>query len=104
MLVSHFDVEVDKADTPEETLEKLQSASYDLVLINRKLDIDYSDGMVIVRAIKEDPELAAVPVMLVTNYPEHQQEAVRAGAVEGFGKLALNEPQTIERLAAVLGD
>ena len=40
----------------------------DLVLVNRKLDADYSDGMEILKAIKADSALAPVPVMLVSNY------------------------------------
>lgn len=69
------------------------------MLINRKLDIDYNDGLEILKAIKADPQLAAMSVMLVTNYPEHQQTAVAAGAVPGFGKDSLRSPQTVERLA-----
>ena len=44
----------------------------------------------------------ATPVMLVTNYPEHQEQAVAAGAVPGFGKAALHQPETRERLARIL--
>jgi hypothetical protein len=40
--------------------------------------------------------------MLVTNYPQHQAEAVAAGAVRGFGKLEYGDPATLEKLRAVL--
>ena len=40
--------------------------------------------------------------MLVTNYAEHQEEAVAVGAERGFGKLELNE-QTAQRLKPILG-
>ena len=30
--------------------------------------------------------------MMITNYEEHQQQAVQAGAVRGFGKLTLRKP------------
>ena len=72
------------------------------MLINRKLDADYSDGLEILRAIKADPHMAAVPVMLVTNYAEHQDAAVAAGAVRGFGKLEYGDPQTAEKLRPFL--
>ncbi len=75
---------------------------FDLVLINRKLDADYSDGLEILQAIKADPQMAAVPVMLVTNYAEHQDAAVAAGAVRGFGKLEYGDPQTLEKLRPFL--
>ena len=41
--------------------------------------------------------------MLVSNYSEHQQTAVEAGAIEGFGKAQLDAPATQEKLARVLG-
>jgi two-component system chemotaxis response regulator CheY len=80
----------------------LKSDRFDLVLVNRKLDVDYSDGLEVIRQIKSDPAIADVPVMLVTNYPEHQDAAVAAGAVRGFGKLEFEKPETRERIAAVL--
>ena len=72
------------------------------MLVNRKLDIDYSDGLEVIRQIKSDPTISGVPVMLVTNYPEHQDAAIAAGAIRGFGKLEYDKPETRERLAAVL--
>lgn len=99
MLERQFGAAVEQAHELADTLERLRQAEFDLVLVNRKLDADYSDGMEILEAIKADPHLAEVPVMLVTNYPEHQQRAVAAGAVPGFGKNALSSPETLERLA-----
>ncbi|HEX3600946.1 MAG TPA: response regulator [Lacipirellulaceae bacterium] len=99
----NFDCELDQADGTDDTLAMVRSGSYDLVLVNRKLDIDYSDGIDVIRALKADPAVAAVPVMLVTNYPEHQEEAVAAGAIRGFGKLEFGKPETRDRVGAVLG-
>lgn len=101
-LTSHFDVEVIPACIGCDAMQKLRNGKYDLVLINRKLDEDYSDGMEIVKAIKGDAELASVPVMLITNYCQHQEEAIAAGAIRGFGKMEYNKPETLERLKAVL--
>ena len=100
----HFDCEVARSHNAEDTLRQLAESKFDLVLINRKLDADYSDGIEIIRRIKSDPATAIVPVMLVTNYPEHQDAAVEAGALLGFGKLEFNDPATRERLATVLGN
>lgn len=102
MLETRFAVEIDRADTGDDALEKLRAAPCDLVLVNRKLDIDYTDGMAVIERIKADPALAQVPVMLVTNYPEHQQAAVAAGAEYGFGKKELSLPATHQRLAKFL--
>ena len=48
-------------------------------------------------------ERLGVPVMLVSNYPQYQQQAVDAGAVPGFGKAELRSPTTLARLAEFLG-
>lgn len=101
-LERHFDVEIATADREQQAIQRLRSEPFDLVLVNRKLDIDYSDGMAIIRAMKADPSLAGVPVMLVSNYPESQEEAVAAGAEYGFGKSALNSPEAVERVGKFL--
>lgn len=97
-----FGAEVVQADRLDDALAALRRESFDLVLINRKLDIDYSDGIEILRAIKTDSALASTPVMLVTNYPEHQQAAVAAGAEPGFGKAELGLAATREKLSRFL--
>jgi len=101
-LTNNFDVEVVQTHGLLDTLSELRANEYHLVLVNRKLDADYSDGIEILRAIKADREVAHVPVMIVTNYPDHQAAAVAAGAHRGFGKLEYSQPETKERLAAVL--
>lgn len=103
LLTSHFEVELDQAHGRDDTLAALRGGHYDLVLVNRKLDRDYSDGIEIIRTIKADLDLADVPVMLVTNYPEHQDAAVAAGAERGFGKQQFDRPETTARLAPILG-
>jgi two-component system chemotaxis response regulator CheY len=102
-LTRNFDCEVVQAHGPDDTLAQLKAGQFDLVLINRKLDADYSDGIEILKQIKADASIADVPVMLVTNYPEHQDAAISAGAKRGFGKLEYDRPETKEKLAAVLG-
>jgi CheY-like chemotaxis protein len=102
LLKQHFDAETDVAHTLEQALERLASDNFDLVLVNRKLDHDYSDGIEVIKRMKQDPLLAQVPVMLVTNYAEHQAAAVAVGALLGFGKLELASPATHARLQAVL--
>jgi CheY-like chemotaxis protein len=102
---THFDgVEIEQAAACDDALALLRHSHFDLVLINRKLDEDYSDGIVVLHAIKRHPEFADLPVMLITNYAEHQDAAVAAGAVRGFGKLEFNNPATKEKIAAALGN
>jgi CheY-like chemotaxis protein len=102
MIESRFAATVEQAHEAEEVFARLRAEPFDLVLINRKLDADYSDGLAIIQQIKADPELCEIPVMLITNYPEHQQRAIASGALPGFGKQALQNPTTFERLRGIL--
>ncbi len=101
-LTTHFDVQVLQADDAQQTLDTLKQTACDLVLVNRKLDCDYSDGVEVIQRIKAEPAVESVPVMLVTNYAEHQQLAIDAGAELGFGKLEFEQPETIARLRGFL--
>ena len=76
----------------------------DLVTVNRKLDRDYTDGIEVIKRIKSDPDVGSVPVMLVTNYDEHQETAIQQGCVRGFGKLAINDEATHELLKPFLSN
>jgi CheY-like chemotaxis protein len=86
---------------PDQAIAVLEANSVDLVLINRKLDADGSDGLEILPRIRSGSKFS-VPVMLVSNYADWQQKAVELGAVYGFGKAELNRPETRARLAAIL--
>jgi CheY-like chemotaxis protein len=98
----HFTAEVVSADSVREALDQLRQENFDLVLVNRVLDADGSSGLRLVEEIKADEALRPVPVMLVSNHEDAQEQAVRAGAVRGFGKAALRHPQTVERLRPYL--
>jgi CheY-like chemotaxis protein len=102
MLRKQFGAEVVQCHGPDDSLATLKQGKFDLVLVNRKLDQDYSDGLDIVQAIKADPQLADTPVMLITNFPQYQEQAVAAGALPGFGKKQLYDETTQERLSALL--
>lgn len=101
-ITSNFDVQILVADVADEALEMVRSHRPHLILINRKLDADYSDGMEIIRSIKADETIAEIHVMLVSNYPDWQQKAVAAGALYGFGKAELNSPDTVQRIREAL--
>ena len=98
-----FTIEFLTATDLAETLDVLRKNPVDLVLINRKLDLDYTDGMEILKAIKQDPLLAKMPVMIVTNYPEVHAEAEQLGGQRGFGKLEFGKPETRKILEPILG-
>ena len=102
-LTSGFDVSVLTADLPADAYQVLNKQAVDLILINRKLDADYSDGMAVLQSLCSDDATSTIPVMLVSNIAEWQEKAVAMGAIYGFGKAELNRPETKQRLSAVLG-
>ena len=102
-LTSNFDVEVLATNLADDSLTALQENTVDLILINRKLDADYSDGMAIMKLVRNSPQTEQIPVMLISNFPESQEQAVAAGATYGFGKAELSSPETIERVKGALG-
>jgi len=102
LIESNFAAQVDRADQAADALRSLERAKYALVLVNRRLDCDDSDGMEVIRQIKGRPDFSGLPVMMITNFPEHQEAAQAAGAVEGFGKRSLGTEETLQRLRAYL--
>jgi DNA-binding response OmpR family regulator len=103
MLQRHFGAEAVPVDSLDDALAALRAGGFDLVLINRRLEYHGSSGIECIAALKKDEKLAAVPVMLVSNLRDAQRDAMALGALSGFGKAALNEASTVERLAEVLG-
>lgn len=101
-VVEGLGAEIHRVAKTNEALERLRRESFDLVLVNRKLDSDYTDGTDLIRAMQADTSLRHVPVMLVSNYAEAQAQAVNLGAVPGFGKLALGSRETHEKLNRLL--
>ena len=102
MLLSNYDVRILRTHELKDSLEILQKEPVHLIMINRKLDMDYSDGLEILKVLKRDEKWKSIPAMIITNYPEHQEAAVEAGADYGFGKLQFAENATHERLSRYL--
>jgi CheY-like chemotaxis protein len=97
-----FAAEVVAADDAGEALARLRQEAFDLVLVNRILDRDGSQGLDLIKQITTDDTLNRVPVMLVSNYEDSQQQAVVCGAVAGFGKAALGQPHMLGRVRQIL--
>ena len=75
MLMRCYDVSVLRAHELKDALQVLNQQTVDLILINRKLDIDYTDGVEILKHLKRSDAFKQIPVMIITNYPEQQQAA-----------------------------
>ena len=89
---------IDEADR----LEKALSDGVDLILMNRQLDwgFDTDEGVELIRKLRlSHPN---VKFMLVSNYPEAQQEAIAAGALPGFGKREIGTAKVVDLLKSAL--
>jgi CheY-like chemotaxis protein len=102
-LHQHFGAEVVSAATAAEAFADLRQKRFDLVLVNRVLDADASSGLDLIRQLKEDETFRAVAVMLVSNYADAQRQAVEQGALPGFGKASLGQPEMVSAVKGVLG-
>jgi len=100
----HFNAEVVSADDEAEASQHLQEGPFDLILVNRVLDSSGFSGVQIIKNLKGNPVAQSIPAMLVSNYDDAQEEAVKYGALKGFGKGALGQPAMISRIRKVLGD
>ena len=101
-LERHFGAETVHADDGAEALARLRQERFALVLVNRVMDRDGSQGLGLIKEMQADEELRAVPVMLVSNYDDSQAEAVKHGAKPGFGKAALGQPRMLSRVKPFL--
>ena len=102
LIETEFDAQVIQAHGYSDAPKVLEQDTISLILVNRKLDRDYSDGLDVIKQLQRDARYAEIPVMMITNYPDHQETAVAAGAVPGFGKLQLRSDKTREILATYL--
>ena len=82
------DAEVVRINT-EDDLKRECEAGADLLLVNREPVGFTTDGMELVRRLC-GPRVGH-KVMLVSDHPEAQDEAVKAGAVRGFGKSEIGQ-------------
>jgi two-component system chemotaxis response regulator CheY len=79
-------------------LNNLVSDGVDLLLLNRVLDYGFSVelGTDLIRKLRQErPDLK---LMLITNYPEVQAEAVGLGALPGFGKRDMGSAKVADLL------
>ena len=93
MLCEGMGALVERAHTADEALSRIARGGVSLVLVNRILDADGSDGLSLISDICSKAT-NPLPVMLVSNYPHFQEEAVCRGAVLGFGKSKLHAHET----------
>jgi hypothetical protein len=88
--------------TDEESAARAALSS-DLLVINRMLDGDFTSesGLELIRHFGF--QSVGAKLMLVSNFPNAQEEAEAAGAIPGFGKKALYAESTRQRVREALG-
>lgn len=102
MLNRDFDVEIQRAHTMDEAIKAALDTPFDLILINRIIDLDGSPGIAILHDLKNRPSTAETPVMIVSDFANAQDESVSAGGKRGFGKSELASATTTASLAEIL--
>lgn len=100
MLQSHFNAEVTQAESAKQAAQLLQESKFDLILVNRIFDATGESGLELIQSIAT--QQPTQPVMLISNYEEHQAKARTYGAKLGFGKAAINSDETMAKIQAAL--
>src|SRR5690349_7126202 len=93
--------QVVNADNIEQAGAALEETDFDLILVNRVLANDEESGLDVIKHLREAD--VQTPMMLVSDYEEAQEQAVRRGAVHGFGKSTLTSPNTLQRIREAAG-
>lgn len=102
MLTERFHVRIDRVMFVPDALARMRQNRYDLVLVNRLVFADGSEGQDLVIAAKADSALRDIPIMMISNYEDAQARAVAAGAERGFGKASVRSESTFALLAKFL--
>lgn len=99
-LKEKFDVALQNADTAHDAEKAIANHQFDLILVNRLFDINQDSGIALIKKLKD--QKLSTPLMLISNFPESQTEAVSVGAVRGFGKNAVGKPEMLELVGKYL--
>lgn len=101
MLMENFDLELDRVMFVDEAVDRMKEKTYALVLFNRLIFADGSEGIELVHRAKANG-MTNTPLMMVSNFDDAQEACVTIGGVRGFGKKAIFEPETMEQLSQYL--
>lgn len=101
LIEDNFSAKTVRAKLMNETKQFLEKDNYDLVVINRIGAFDQESGIELIKNIMKDDRFE-VPLMLITNYDDQMDMAVKNGGVPGFGKDKLFDEDTIKVLEKYL--
>ena len=100
LLAVEADAHLDRAATADEARRLIAQKGYDLVLINRVLELNGQSGVELIGELHR--EGIGAPLMLVSDFREAQEGAVAQGALMGFGKASLGAAEVGQMLRQVL--
>ena len=102
LIEKNFSAKVTREKLLKKAIGCLEKQDYDLVIINRIGAFDQEGGLELIKEIKEDGRFST-PLMMITNFKEQMDEAIKCGAVPGYGKDKLYDEETVELLGKYLG-
>lgn len=91
----------DSAAETERLIEE-NPGSIALVLVNRVFDANGQSGLELIQTLTGKQAESRPHVMLVSNYEDAQAMAIAHGALPGFGKSALGDSRTADRIKSAL--
>ncbi len=103
LIIKNFSASVTRLKQFKEAIGYLEKHDYDLIIINRIGAFDQESGLELITEIKQDGRFN-MPLMMITNYKDQMDIAVKAGAVPGYGKDKLYDRETLELLNKYLGE
>ncbi len=101
LINKNFSANVIRLKYFKETIRYMEMHDCDLVIINRIGAFDQESGLELIKEIKQEGRFN-VPLMMITNYKDQMDIAVKIGAVPGYGKDSLYDIETIELLRKYL--
>ncbi len=94
--------EIEEAIDGEEGLKKTKTVKPDLILLD--LILPGIDGFEVLSKIKEDPSLASIPVIILSNLGQREdvEKGLKLGAVDYLVKAHFTPNEIIEKVKTVL--
>lgn len=94
--------EVSETVDGEEALKKVKEEKIDLILLD--LILPSLDGFEVLSKIKEDPKLAPIPVIILSNLgqKEEVEKGLKLGAIDYMVKAHFTPGEIIEKIKAIL--
>ena len=102
MALKSENFEVITASSGKDGIEKAKNDKPDFILLDQIMpDIKGNDAL---RALKQDPETANIPIAIASNYSENQmmQDAINAGAVDYIMKYQIEPSDLIVKIKSLM--